>query len=130
MELEKYLNIKNFYLTSSIGKTNLLNYNNKEKKFYKIIYEAWENNLKEVKIFGDLFISKNSNKFRIISNNKEMKIDQYSINKGKNKIIIKKEINKRITEMSYMFFDCNSLIIIRYFKMENKKSKKYFIYVC
>ena len=73
----------------SIGKTNLLKNINKEKRYFKLIYERNKNIKKLTKLFGEYFI-KNNNKLRIILNNKEKKIKEYLIINGI--IKIKKEM--------------------------------------
>ena len=90
----------------SIGKINLLNYNNNEEKnYFKLIYERKLDFQKNIKLFGKNFIQ-NNNKLRIITNNKDMKIKEYLITNGK--IKIKKEVINRIINMSHLFSNCKS----------------------
>ena len=56
----------------SIGKTNLLKNNHKEKKYIKLIYEVNTETEMENKLFGDEFI-RNNNKLRIIKITKKRK---------------------------------------------------------
>ena len=63
-----------------------------------------------IKLFGELFIKNNKNNCKIIIENKEQEIVEY-LNVNENDKILKiklKEI-KIITNMSYMFSDCESL---------------------
>ena len=66
----------------------------------------------DIKIFGYNFVKKNKNVCKIIIDNKEYEMeDSYKIKNYKNNILkIKlKGINK-VTDMSYMFEGCSSLI--------------------
>ena len=110
----------------SIGKSNLQNYKNIGKKYYKLYYERINDFHNEMKLFGNKFI-KNNNKLRIISNNKESEIKEYLITNGKIKKVknisymfsdckslnylpdISKWNTKNVTNMSYMFYNCESL---------------------
>ena len=108
---------KNRLYLISIGKTNFLTYNNKNKnkKYTKLIYKKSQ----KTKLFREKFIIYN-NKLRIILNNKDMKIKEYFNANGK--IKIKKENIKNIIDMSFIFYDCTSLKSIKNFPKLNTKN--------
>ena len=71
---------------------------------------------KYIQIFGKNFVNKYKDKCKIISDNKEYNlIDNFPINSKKNKpktIDIKLNNIKTITDMSYMFNECKTLISV------------------
>ena len=73
-----------------------------------------EDNKNEINILGKEFLINNYKKLRIISNNKEIKIKNFIIKNesSKKNIKIKIEIINRLIDMSYMFYDCKTLILI------------------
>ena len=81
-----------------------------------IIYDIKECDKKEgrIKIFGKEFVKNNKNKCKIIINNKETElIEKYNIkDNNKNKLEIKLIGIDNITDMSYMFCECSSLLIL------------------
>ena len=65
----------------------------------------------EIKLFGENFIKNNKNNCKIIIENKEQDIIGYLIvNKNEGILKIKLKEIKTITNMSYMFYGCKSLI--------------------
>ena len=91
---------------------SLINIYNKMNRYNRIslIYNINKED-KVIKIFGEEFVKNNINNCKMIVNNKEYKIsEKFKIqNYNKDKVIIKlKGINK-ITNTSYMFYDCTKL---------------------
>jgi len=68
------------------------------------------------KLFGEIYVNNNKNKCRIIINGEEQEICSYLPNYhkylDKGKLILKLIANKNITDMSYMFSGCLSLILL------------------
>ena len=66
------------------------------------------------KLFGEIFIKNNKNKCKMIINGEEKEICSYLPNYheylDKGKLILKLIVNKNITDISYMFSGCLSLI--------------------
>ena len=109
----------------------------KEKKQKEIIFLYQnDNNNTRIQIFGQKFILNNKNKFKIFINEKEIQIAEYlNINpKFLNKNIIIKFIEKQtINDMSYMFYNCTSLIAIYNFSnfdMSKVTNLSYMFYGC
>ena len=77
-----------------------------------------EKNCDKIKIFGDLFAKNNKSNCKIQYNNKEEELNEYfyidKISKNESdsdlELAIKLIIYKDITNMSYMFCACNSLL--------------------
>ena len=109
-----------------------------EKKQKEIIflyhYDNNENN--KIKIFDKKFILNNRNKCKIFMNEKEIELAEYcDIDpKFSNKNIIIKFIEKQtINDMSYMFYNCDSLISIHNFSnfdMSKVTNMNYMFYGC
>ena len=101
---DKILNIEN-------NNNNVINKQN-EDITDEIIYKP--NKDGKVRIFGEKFVKNNKQNCKIIYNNKEYELKEYinDIDKeynNKDEIKIKlKGINK-VTNMSYMFYECNTL---------------------
>ena len=70
-----------------------------------------------IKIFGKNFVDKNRDKCKIIYNGKEYKLTEFfKFNRKYNDNNIQKiklKINNNISDISYMFYECKSLISIR-----------------
>ena len=88
----------------------------KKARYYLIaIYKPDENNDKKVKILGRNFIKKNKDKAKILYKNKIYELKEYfeDIDENYNhKDLIKLKIIfiHNIIDMSYMFYDCYTLI--------------------
>ena len=97
----------------SIFKTEANNENKDYKEDEAILIYDIKNTRKKIKIFGDIFVKNNKNICKIIYQDKEYEL-QSTFDKDK---IIKKDINfeikliglNKITDMSYMFYECSSL---------------------
>ena len=76
-----------------------------------IVYNIKKND-NFIKLFGEKFVNNNIDKCKIIINNKEYKICEnfYLKNNNVNKLNVKLKGIKNITDMSYMFHGCKSLI--------------------
>ena len=79
-------------------------------------YKISDPKAKQLKIFGDLFVTRNSENCSMVYDNKTIKISEYiditdTQKKKINDLKIKLKINK-IKDMSYMFYDCKSLFSI------------------
>ena len=86
----------------------MINLNVKE-----ILISYINNNKKNIRIFGDKFVEKNKDKCKIYYNDKERELDTHIINEeflSNNKIEIYLRIYQDITDMSYMFDSCESLL--------------------
>ena len=82
---------------------------------YIIIKYKIEKNKKEIKIFGEDFVKNNSNHCKIIYDNNEHELSEYinieNIKDIKNNILVIKLTGiDNITNASYMFYKCSSLI--------------------
>ena len=74
-----------------------------------IIYKIEGKN--KIQLFGSKFIENNKNNCKIIINNKELNIVEYlNVNKEDKILKIKLKEIKLITDMSNMFYNCESLI--------------------
>ena len=74
-----------------------------------IIYKIKNQN--KIQLFGENFIKNNKNNCKIIVENKEQDISEYlNVNKNITNVKIKLKEIKTISNMSYMFYGCESLI--------------------
>jgi len=75
------------------------------------IYDEYEEDQENIRIFGDIFVENNKNKCKIIIDNKELEIaEKYNIEKyNNNKLEIELKGINNVTNMSYMFSRCSSL---------------------
>ena len=82
----------------------------KEIKEIYIIYDIKEGN--KIKIFGEEFVKNNKNICKMIIDNKEYEIaERYNIKSKKiNKLKIKLGGINNVNNMSYMYFECSSLL--------------------
>ena len=83
--------------------------------YFTVKYKPNENNRNKVKIFGKIFVNRNEDKCKIIYNNKIYELKEYfediDINYNhKDLIKFKLLLIHNIIDMSYMFYDCDSLI--------------------
>ena len=84
-----------------------------------IRYKLFDN-YKIIKLFGEEFVKNNKERCKMIINNKEEEICEYlDIKIYKNILEIKLKEIKSIDNMSYMFFDCNSLESLPYISKYN-----------
>ena len=72
-----------------------------------IIYIKGENN---IKIFGSKFVENNKNICKMIIDNNEYELSEIYNAERNNKLKIKLKIINHITDMSYMFYGCSSLL--------------------
>ena len=89
-------------------------YKNEINIKYKSQYKGIET------IFGEKFVENNENNIELIINEEKSKlISKYALNVGENDITIK--IKKKLTNLEYMFDNCNSLYNINDLKYLNTK---------
>ena len=84
--------------------------NYKNGKEINIIYFNFNKN--KLRLFGDKFVENNKDKCKIIYKEKEIELNSYIIIRGTvniNNIEIKLRIDKDISNMSYMFYECEDL---------------------
>ena len=119
-----HLNLKKFNkeLFSKFENIKMKYYNlfEIEKKQKEIIFIYQNDNPKnnKIQIFGKKFVSNNKNKSKIIINEKEIELSEfYEIepNLLNTKIIVRLIEKQNINDMSYMFYNCTSLIAIHNF---------------
>ena len=78
-----------------------------------MIYKNTKTSDKGIKIFDQKFINNNSGKCKIYINEEEIDLSEFYEPKQNEKYIkIKLNINEEITDMSYMFYNCTSLISV------------------
>ena len=114
---DKTRNIMYIYAYDRSTKNNLyinegkININNELILKYK-------NNKKtnEIKIFGKIFVENNKTKYKILYENEIYELNEYfnlpNFNKNKDILEIKLSGEENITNMSYMFYNCESLLSI------------------
>ena len=88
--------------------------NNQDSVTFELEYKA--TNDSQIKLFGSDFVKRNIDKCKIIYNEKGYDLMEYfkldnNYNHNSNKIQLR--INNNITDISYMFYECKSLISIR-----------------
>jgi len=113
-------NLINFYLS------NLCETNN----IFELTYQNKDANKNKMRIFGNKFINKNRDKGAIIYNNKEYELKEYIEvikNNDENLIKIILYLDKNIYDMSYIFYECESLLSIDRYNQsyENKQEINY-----
>ena len=84
--------------------------------FFQLEYRA--TNESKIKLFGDYFVEKNKDKCKIIYNEKEYELTEYfevgnNLNNDNNLIKIQLKIDNNITDISYMFNGCETLLSFR-----------------
>jgi surface protein len=97
---KKIINLINLHSNLFSNEENIMKYEIKNK-----------NN--KIKIFGEAFIKNNSDKCKIVCNNKEYDLMEYfNVKKHKIDKVLKLElkVNSTLKDMSYMFEGCTSLI--------------------
>ena len=87
------------------------NKDNEKNKINEMIIIYKTENKSRIRIFGEQFIKNNKKNCKIIIENKEQDISEYiNVNEKITNLKIKLKEIKTITNMSYMFSDCKSLI--------------------
>ena len=117
---------------NNINKGIFIKYEINIKNEMKIIYSN-QFNEEYIQIFGDKFVKNNKEKCKIIIDNKEKEICSMIYSKDKNIIEIKIIEIKNITNMSYMFDECSSLISlpdISKWNTSNVTDMSYMFYEC
>ena len=120
------LNIFNKIIFENIENINKLNTNNNYQDEIKIIYKITNSN--QIKIFGKKFVENNINICKIIHNDNEYNLNEYFNIQNNNYYrdtleIILKGMNN-VTDMSYMFHECTSLLYVPdFFKINTIKVK-------
>ena len=108
--------MKDSYEVSNIKNENEIN-NNEIIISYKINKEPY------LTIFGNEFVKNNKEKCKIFYQNKFHELNEYlnisNYNNDKNELEIKLTGINNITDMSYMFYNCSSLISISNFDTSN-----------
>ena len=84
---------------------------------FKLIYKINREKNIFIRIFGDNFVERNKNKFRIIYNNKEYQLKEFFEEIDENceeekEIKIKIRVFHNILNLSRMFLDCDKLLSI------------------
>ena len=120
---------RGFKKNEEFNRGTLLQYSVKEYK--KLIYDKNDEvimiykinkNNNKIKVLDQQFIKNNKENYTLIVNNKiynlceYIKYDKYDINKNYDllKIILKSIKNKKITDMSFIFYECKSLISVNF----------------
>jgi len=135
-----HLNLKKFnkdliniFENIEIKYNNLFEIEKKQKEII-LLYQNSKNT--KIKIFDKKFILNNKNKCKIFMNEKEIELTEYCEIDPKllNKNIIIRFIEKQtISDMSYMFYNCTSLIAIHNFSnfdMSRVTNLSYMFYGC
>ena len=139
--IKNILNYKNINLYKEIN--NFLNENIKNKIGYLLKEKKFEISLTykyygqyRIKLFDKKFVENNKDNLILSINNKIMNIcEYYYINKETNDRTIKVKLiqKNKITNMSYMFYECDyllSLTKISNFNTNNVKDMSYMFYNC
>ena len=106
---------------------------NKKNKIECIInYYVNEDNT-QIRLFGEEFIKKNLDNYEIKFNRESIKIKEHFLVKEKGYFKIKLNQIKTVSDMSYMFYECSSLLSLS--NMEKLKTKyvknmSYMFYKC
>ena len=112
------------------NKESFIEKNIQFKNKINLIYNS--NQDKNLNIFGEKFVSKNKDKIDLIINGeKSPLVSKYSLKKGDN--IITLIINKELTSLEYMFYNCSSLKNIeelKYLNTENITNFSNMFYNC
>ena len=106
---------------------------NQDISLINIVYDS---NQEEINLFGYEFIKNNKNRCKMIIDNKEYEIREkynfknYNFNEY---IIIKLKIIGDITNISYMFYGCSSLLLLHNnsnWNIKNVTNMSYMFYGC
>ena len=98
--------------------------NRKENSEFVIIFKPEDDNTENVRIFGKKFVYNNKDKCKIIYKSKEYELKEFfeDIDNNynhKNEILFKLKESEYITDMSYLFQDCNNLSSLLIFQMND-----------
>jgi len=85
-----------------------------EEENKNILIMQYKINNNNIKIFGNKFVKNNKDKLKIINSNKEYELSEYfDINNNNDEILeIKLKNINNITNASYMFYGCSSLLLL------------------
>ena len=88
----------------------------KEKKSFLIKFYRKNEDKEKIRIFGEYFVKNNKDKCKVIYKEKENELKEFfediSTNYNhKDDIILKLRIKDIITDVSYMFYECDSLLL-------------------
>jgi len=117
-EFKNIMNIYNKMMTNEGNKNTSLKNDLDKKEINKkndneitIIYKINPKDSK-IRLFGEIFIENNKDKCKYIYEDKEYELESYFIlsNYNKDKLEIKLKGINNITNMSYMFYNCSSLL--------------------
>ena len=115
---------------------NIIQINNNKETCNEITIQYSITNSERIRLFGVKFVENNKDLCRIIINNQEHYLGEYYITNNKyefEKLEIKLKGIKNITNMSYMFYNCESLSSLPDIsKWDTKKvtNMKYLFYNC
>ena len=98
--------------------------------FIQINYKAKRNDKTKLRIFGEIFVKNNKDKYKIMFKDKEYKLTEYFDNIDKNynhkdDVILELIINDGLIDLSYMFAGCNTLLT--FFESLQSQSSKLFV---
>jgi surface protein len=105
---DRFKNILNIY--SKMKLKNIII----EEENKNILIMQYKINNNNIKIFGNKFVKNNKDKLKIINSNKEYELSEYfDINNNNDEILeIKLKNINNITNASYMFYGCSSLLLL------------------
>ena len=90
--------------------------------------------LGEINIFGEKFVKNNQNYCKLTINDEPIEFKEIYKNKNKSReITIKLNMNKNVTNMSYMFYNCSSLLTLENYSeldISNVTDMSYMFYGC
>ena len=106
-------------INNLLKKNVTTNKNIDEHIYFETIYKHIKDDQNKTKIFDIRFINRNKDKCKIIYQNKEYELKEYyediviDNNHEKKQISFILRINKNIIDISYMFYECEDLLLIR-----------------
>ena len=139
--LDKNKGIMNIFVFNKENNNQLImiQENNEEIKneiLIKYKIERTNQNINQIKILGKNFVENNKENLIIIYENNLYELSEYfnifNYNGNKNILEIKLKIINNINNMSYLFYDCESLLSISYFNLntENVTDMSWMFYNC
>ena len=95
--------------------------------FIQINYKAKRNDKTKLRIFGEIFVKNNKDKYKIMFKDKEYKLTEYFDNIDKNynhkdDIILELKINDGLINFSHMFAGCDTLVTF-FYSSQSQSSK-------